>query len=81
MLSTRSTGVMKRGTEFISHMTRVTLRRGHGHVICGDRENAYGLVNRRKAYHDYIAAFPDWRFHLNQLAQVDYHLMIKANVT
>ena len=49
---------MQRGTEFNSHWcvlqcdrSTVTLSRGMG-------SNAYGLVNRRRAYQAHIADFP-----------------------
>jgi hypothetical protein len=74
-LKTRSTGVMQRGTEFISHLTRVTLLNPLGHVFTVDRENAYGLSNRFTLYKAQVDACPDWQYHLTQVAQTTMSLV------
>lgn len=74
-LGSRSTGLMRCGTEFTIHMLRIALRNPAGTVFTLDQQNAYGLCNRGQAYSQFAADFPSWQLHLQQLSQITPQLL------
>lgn len=71
---TLSTGNMKRGAEFTTHMVRLAIRSGKC-VLLGDRVNAYGRAPRLRAYGRWIEKLPDWHPYFSVVSRCHFSVI------